>query len=327
MSRVWTACGFALLFVAPAFAEPLERTERLPGADGAVVRAELDRAALSLSESLTLTLTVEARSPLEMEPIKPLTASKVWLVTPLTEAEVVTLPNRRMRWKQSFRIEPLQADKAVPLPLEPIRFRSDGQPANVTLKAFTVEVTTVVLGPSLGALKENTPPEELPDPDRFDWQLYALGGAGCACLAIGGWLVRRRLRRPAPPVPEPPADQWAMRELVRLDAAPMSGPDDVQRYHILLADVLRVYIDRRFGLHASEQTTREFLSTLKQSAALPEEQQDQLRSVLERCDLAKFARIDYSPSDCRATAQQARDFVVQSAASAGKTAESAALSR
>jgi hypothetical protein len=313
MFRACAACGLALLFIAPVFAEPVERSERLPGADGAVVSAKLDRAALSLSEALTLTLTIEARSPLEMEPIKLLTTSKVWLIAPLGEAEVASLPKQRMRWQQSFRLEPLQADKAVALPLEPIRFRSDGQQANVTLKPFAVEVTTVVLGPSLGALKENTPPEELPDPGHFDWQLYALGGGGCVLLVILGWLVRRRLRRPAPPVPELPADQWALRELVRLDA--------VQRFHALLADVLRTYLDRRFGLHSSEQTTREFLSTLKQSSTLPEDQQDQLRSVLERCDLAKFARIDYSPSDCRATAQQARDFVARSAAAMEKPAE------
>lgn len=323
MTRSSAACGFALLVVASALAEPVEHTEHLPGADGAVVSAKLDRAALSLSEALTLTLTIEARSPLEMEPIKLPTTSKVWLVAPLGEAEVSTLPKQRMRWQQSFRLEPLQADKAVALPLEPLRFRSDGQQANVTLKPFAVEVTTVVLGPSLGALKENTPPEELPDPDHLDWQLYALVGGGCVLLVIGGWLVRRRMRRPAPPLPEPPADQWALRELGRLEAVPTSGPDDVQRYHAFLADVLRSYLDRRFGLHSSEQTTREFLSTLKQSSTLAEDQQDQLRSVLERCDLAKFARIDYSPSDCRATAQQARDFVARSAAASEKPAEAA----
>lgn len=321
MKRSLAACGFALLLTTTVFAEPVEKTERLPGADGALVRAVLDRGALSLSEAVTLTLTVEARSPLEMEPIKSPTTAKVWLVTPLGEPEVVTLPNQRMRWRQAFRLEPLQADKAVALSLEPISFRTDGQPATVTLKPFAVEVTTVVLGPSLGALKENTPPEELPEPERFDWQLYSLLGSGLALLALGSWLVRRRLHRPLPPAPEPTPDQWALRELVRLEAGPLGMPEEVHRYHALLADVLRTYIDRRFGLHATEQTTQEFLTTLRRTALLPEDFQDQLRSVLERCDLAKFARIDYSASDCRATAQQARDFVAQSAALAGKPAE------
>ncbi|MBL8794177.1 MAG: DUF4381 family protein [Planctomycetia bacterium] len=302
------ACGFALLAAAP-----VERSERLPGPAGAVVRAELDRDALSLSEALTLTLTVEGRAPLEMEPVKLLTSSRVWLVTPLAEPEFSSIPDQRMRWRQSYRLEPLQADKAVALPLEPIRFRSDGQQASVTLKPFTVAVSTVVLGPSLGALKDNTPPEELPAAVEVPWLLYGAAGAVVALVLVGGLLLRRRWRRSLPPPPELPADQWALRELSRLDGAPLTSPDDVHRYHAALAEVVRTYLERRFGLQASKQTTREFLAALRQAAVLPDEQQDQLRSVLERCDLAKFARLDYSPSDCRASAQQTRDFVSQSA--------------
>src|SRR5262249_20238867 len=95
-------------------------------------------------------------------------------------------------------------------------------------------------------------------------------------------------------------------------------PGAAERYHTLLSDVVRGYLEKRFEVLASRQTTPEFLEAMRGSPQLTAPQQDLLREFLRRCDLAKFARANPSPEECRAAAAMARDFVEQTAAVAEK---------
>src|SRR5262249_6675334 len=115
-------------------------------------------------------------------------------------------------------------------------------------------------------------------------------------------------------------DAWAMQELDRLQALAPSDPAQVEHYHTLLSDVVRRYLERRFGIHASEQTSAEFLAALAESGQLPEAQHVDLRAFIERCDLAKYARADYSAEECRTAVQLAREFVKHTAKASSQTA-------
>jgi hypothetical protein len=275
------------------------------------VRAKLDPDAMELSGSLELTFTVEGKAPLEIDPIKTVTASKAWLVTPRGAAETSSLPQGRMRWQQAFRLSPLQ-DKDVPLPLEPLQCRAGGgDTVQVTWKPLTVKVSTVVASPSLAAMKPIVPPEQIPEPPAWPWWPFALAGVLTVGLVTGVVVRRRARQRPIPAAVELPPKEWALQELDRLEAQLPSDATQVERYHTLLADVVRHYLERRFGVHASEQTSAEFLNALAQSNQLPAPQQEQLRAFFERCDLAKYARADYSVEECHLAVQLARDFVNQ----------------
>jgi hypothetical protein len=289
------------------------------------VRAELDQEAIELSGSLALTFTVEGKAPLEIEPIKTVTASKAWLVSPVGAPETTSLPKGRMRWRQAFRLSPLQ-DKEVPLPLEPLQCRAGGgDRAQVVWKPFAVKVSTVVASTSLSGLKDIAPPEQLPEPPTWPRWPFVLLAALVVGIGVGVVFVRRARNRPAPsPIELPPRD-WALQELSRLETQLPSGPGQVERYHTLLADVIRHYLERRFGIHASEQTSAEFLHALAETGQLPPPQQDELRAFFERCDLAKYARADYSPEECRLAVELARTFVEQTAqAPAAETAQAVA---
>jgi DnaJ-domain-containing protein 1 len=84
---------------------------------------------------------------------------------------------------------------------------------------------------------------------------------------------------------------------------------EVERYHTLTSDVVRAYLERRFSLPASHQTTAEFLDTMRRSPQLKPAQQRLLREFLERCDMAKFARAAPPPEECRQVAEMARCIV------------------
>jgi hypothetical protein len=90
---------------------------------------------------------------------------------------------------------------------------------------------------------------------------------------------------------------------------PAAGEFD--RYYTRLSDLMRRYLELRFGFHAPEQTTAEFLESARQSPLLTAEQQAVLRPFLERCDLVKFAGIGSTVEECRSAAAMARSFVEQ----------------
>jgi hypothetical protein len=163
-----------------------------------------------------------------------------------------------------------------------------------------------------GELHDITSIEEPPPaPPGPRWQLWALGFGGLVLvggLALAGWeLVRRRARAAATVPPE----QWALTELTHLESLKLPAAGEFERYHTLLSDVMRRFLELRFGFHAPEQTTAEFLESARQSPLLTADQQATLRPFLERCDVVKFAGIGSTVEECRNVAAMARSFVEQ----------------
>ncbi|MSU31181.1 MAG: DUF4381 family protein [Pedosphaera sp.] len=57
-----------------------------------------------------------------------------------------------------------------------------------------------------------------------------------------------------------------------------------------LSEIIRVYLEERFGLQAPDQTTEEFLEGLKISSALDLRHKQLLEVFLTQCDWVKFAK-------------------------------------
>ena len=69
----------------------------------------------------------------------------------------------------------------------------------------------------------------------------------------------------------------------------------IKEFYEKLSFCLSQYIENRFTLRAPEQTTEEFLESLKKSDFLKPEYKQELKSFLEHCDLVKFAK--YRPDN------------------------------
>ncbi len=121
-------------------------------------------------------------------------------------------------------------------------------------------------------------------------------------------LFQRRRIKTAPPLPP---EQWALRELDRIEEKLMPPRGDAEAFHTQLSQVVRRYLAERFVPHALQQTTAEFLDAVRQVPQLTEAHQALLHDLFERCDLAKFARASTPPEECRRTAEMARDLIRQ----------------
>jgi len=96
-----------------------------------------------------------------------------------------------------------------------------------------------------------------------------------------------------------------------------------RQYYYRLSDIVRQYIERRFDLHASRETTAEFLADMRNQSLLSEEHKGFLRTFLEAADMAKYACYQPDPAETQAVLDSARTFIVSSAHQADEATQAA----
>jgi hypothetical protein len=241
----------------------------------------------ALSGEVGVTLTVEGSASLIVEATR--SEQPGWRLRAADPPAPAAREVGRRRWRQTYRLTPMQVGD-VPLSLPAVRARSGEAEQEVTWPPVTVHVTTTVPRADVDEARGVTPPEELPPPEpwwggRPAW-VAAVGTV--AGLAVLVWRVIRRPRPVAPPTPE----AVALAELERLAGINEFGPASAAD----LDGVLRRYLEGRCHVAARERTTAELLKELRQ-APQPPEQLDAWQALLERCDLAKFAKADFSAAE------------------------------
>jgi hypothetical protein len=275
-----------------------------------------------LANRLLLTLSAEGAAPLKMDGgddgaldqlVKALKDSGLWYnCEPAGPPTHTAAGDGRERWEAVIRLDPLPPkESTIELRPPPLQYAEgpDGKRGKVEWQPVKLRITTDVASLNVkDELRPITPPEYPPSPPP-SWARW-LPWAGLA-IAVGGlvaglWGLRRRFAHPAAPLAP---HEWAARELDRIEALRLPEAGEAERYHTLLSDVVRAYLERRFDLPASQQTTTEFLETMRRSPQLTPAQQGLLRDFLERCDMAKFARAAPPLDECRAVAAMARSFV------------------
>jgi hypothetical protein len=131
---------------------------------------------------------------------------------------------------------------------------------------------------------ERQRPVDIADPWRWAW----LGGIVVASVGTGAAVAAWWRRRPEAVVASPPAPDVAVVARARILAA-RQGMGDARAYVGAVSDAVRAYLEGRFGLRATGQTTEEFLGSLGGKALPGMEGADWLGAFLEQCDLIKFA--------------------------------------
>jgi len=139
-----------------------------------------------------------------------------------------------------------------------------------------------------------TQAESKPKPLKPQWEAprgYGFLIVIAAVLAAAGvafWLVRRWRKRKVVEAIEPelPADFVALRKLEEIERMALVDSGEVKKYYTLVVDVLRGYIEKRYGFLAMDQTTDEILWDLRR---LHVDAAD-IEPGLREADLVKFAK-------------------------------------
>ncbi len=177
-----------------------------------------------------------------------------------------------------------------------IRYTIPGSAKSGSLATEKIKIRVESVKPSeAGDIKDIKPPVDIP----LDWKRIALwAGAGVGLLAFATacflWYRRRQQGkgilsvRQAPPRP---AHEIALEALARLEASDLLARGEVKAFYIEVSEIIRRYVEGRYGFIALEMTTEELLEALHR-AGVSGEIYDLFRIFLDRCDLVKFAKYE-----------------------------------
>lgn len=202
----------------------------------------------------------------------------------------------RVRYEKSLILEPFLAGTYTIPALDVTVTRPDkdaAAPLTIRTEPVQIEVKSVLPADAKPALHEIQPPVSLPG--RIYW--WIAGAAAAALLLIGGFfgfsVYRKRKAGSILPEARPPHEiaRAALRDLLARDLLEQGA---YKAFYLELSVILRRYIENRFALKAPEQTTPEFLTTMKSADNLAAEHKQLLRRFLEHSDLVKFAK--YHPA-------------------------------
>lgn len=185
-------------------------------------------------------------------------------------------------------------------------------------ETLTLTVDSIKVDPQ-GKIKDFKPVAEAPF-KLLDWVPDFISDywwawlAGLLLLAFGIYAYFKWYKKginPLKPVKKrlPPYEE-AMQALSNLKSRNLWQNGQEKEYYTTLTDILRVYIDRRFGINAVEMTSTQIMDKIRQNedAHIAKEQ---LNNVLEIADFVKFANMHTLADDNEIAFQRAVNFVEQ----------------
>src|SRR5262245_28121491 len=252
------------------------------------VTAHIDPKAVTIGTPFKYIVDIDA--PKDIALVIPLFVDRFgdFVVTDFGD-EPVREENGRVKVTRWFKLVGYEAGDHT-LPAYPLKFRKPGEELH---DAEGNEVTVIVQ--SLLA-KEPTPLDirDIAEPATLpmDWRPILIGGGLVALLLAGVgviyYLGTRRRAAEVAALPKP--HEVALAALGRLRARRLLEAGRYEEYYVELSSIVRAYVEGRFGLHAPEMTSEEFLAAMQRDRRLSAEHRALLGEFLTESDLVKFAR-------------------------------------
>lgn len=286
---------------------------KLYGGDGPLrLELRLSRERLTMAERLYVDLQAETD---ESHAIKFTELNEVMGFQMVTSAESkpeITTPGR-VAVTMHYVLEPLTPGEfKVPVLTAETWNKGEKQATIFTVQteAIPVHVDTLLAKEDPGeTISDIAPPVAKPiDP----WLLVVAGLAVILILALAVYCWKKKQSRVVPPPPPLPSHLVAYQALDHLLSTDLLLQGKIQEFYAILSDILRHYIEQRFGLRAPERTTEEFLLELQTVGSCLVANTNHrllLRDFLTRCDLVKFACEVPAHSEAEEAVEICRRFV------------------
>lgn len=199
------------------------------------------------------------------------------------------------------------------IPSYTFRFHHAGD--TVSYEARTPEQYIEVYTPAVDttqAFKAIKAPVKEPYTFREALPWILLGLLVIAIILGTVWFVRNKKKKKplftSKPKPELPPHVEAMQRLEELKLAKVWQQGLVKEYYTQLTDIIRRYMERRYGFNAPEMTTDEILDELKM-LNINSDVTGKLKASLTLADLVKFAKAKPTPLENDVSLNNCIDFV------------------
>lgn len=158
-------------------------------------------------------------------------------------------------------------------------------------------------------IKDIRPPVEFP---FWGWILIAVA-IMITLAALAWWLQRNRKPKiiQAPVVPQRPAHEIALEQLENLSHKHYPEAGLFKDFYFHLSNIVRHYLENRFGIKAPEMTTEEFLLFAHTSTLLTDVQKQFLKDFLNGSDMVKFAKHLPTVNEAKANFDLAKKLILE----------------
>ncbi len=222
----------------------------------------------------------------------------------------VKLDNGAVLHSASYQVESYMVGKAEIPAQEFVVTGADGQQSVRKAEPATFEIVSVRVDK---AQAEKVKHVDTPAATRLRYEKYILPLLLALVAAVLAYLIfrwlRARRRNISEPAPAPrPADEIALEKLSRLKARNLCSKGRCQEHFFLVSEIIREYLENRYGVMALERTTYELKSQFTDDI-VDNETRRRLFKVLEACDMVKFARFKPTAAHAEESISMAVEWV------------------
>jgi hypothetical protein len=271
-------------------------------AQDVTVTAAFDTSRIFLGDQINYSVTVEQPSDLilALKPLKDTLCKNIEILSgPVTDTTI--LNGNRLRSVSRYlvtsfdsgfyQVPPVYAEITKDNGIR--RFYSDYSLLEVMRVKIAPPDTTVKIFDIVEPYKAPVTLGEI-----LPWVLLA---AAVGALIWGIMILIRKFKKskkkPEEVINPDPAHVIAFRELEKLKEEQLWQKGEVKLYYSLLTEILRQYLENRYGVYSLEMTTSETLEALLKTGFKKDELYMKLKTILNGSDLVKFAKYRPEPSE------------------------------
>lgn len=256
------------------------------------VSSQLDSASIQIGEQARLRLSVAQPTNLQVSiPILSDTITKGIEIVEMVKADTISLSDSRIQVNYDYLITSFDSGFYF---IPSYTYAAAGD--TLQTAPLGLSVTTVTVNPETDDVKAIKPIMSAPFywSELFTWVGYVL----LAFLVVGIIvlvLLKYVLKKKVPfidqtPQPVIPPHIVALEKLEEIKVQKIWQCGDIKVFYTQVTDVLRVYLEGRFGINAMELTSDEIMALVKKEPGL-NEVRAALKDLLTLADLVKFAKM------------------------------------
>lgn len=273
------------------------------------VRAEIDKAFLTIGEPVTYTVTVEHAPDIRILSSIPAPDSDVLEIKKIED--IHRQEKKKSITGRKFILTTYRLGEFI---LEPvtIRYQKQDQPEK---SLQTNKLYLTVKSVAEGETKEDI--RDVKSVIPFPWRLGKLAWIllGISIILTGYWIyqILRHKKTIAPnPVLLLTPEEEAFLYLKELFESDLLKRGFIKMYYLRLSEIIKIYFEKHYKILAVESTTIEILRALRSRHLEPSLYQ-KIQYVLEAADLAKFAKWIPTPSEVIQINQKSEEIIKESA--------------
>ena len=284
------------------------------------VSSTVDKSSVTVGDVIRYALTIEWAKGVQVTPPSLGVNLGQFEIRDYKAGEPKAIEGGRTRLVSTYDVAIYEAGSFT-VPGVPVKYK-DAAGVERTIDSEAVNVLVASANPDMkGTIRDVKAPVAIP----IRWRPYILVGSGVLAalvLTIGGYLYYRAWRARRARLAEEarvPAHEWALQRIEELRAAGHIEAGRVKEHYAGLSEILRGYLERRYGVPALERTTDELSEETRRTPLAPGSR-DGLLAFLEACDLVKFAKHVPGAEVHPRMLEQAREFVRATALGAAPAA-------